>query len=140
MGGVVGQELEPGMTVKQKLSVFGFIVLAFIVFGGLGYWGYTAYVEENKARWEAEKAEIDEAARLANSTAAVLSQNTDGKSKFAHHNEETDGPLPTDPWGTRLRVTYNKPWFKNERLKVVSAGPDKQFDTKDDISSSEKVR
>jgi hypothetical protein len=38
----------------------------------------------------------------------------------------------TDPWGSKLRVTYSSGGMAEE-LNVQSAGPDKEFDTDDDV-------
>lgn len=47
---------------------------------------------------------------------------------FAHH----EGVTPADPWGNRLKVTYEQVWTK-EILTVRSAGPDQRFDNDDDL-------
>jgi hypothetical protein len=39
----------------------------------------------------------------------------------------------TDPWGTKLRLAYSSGGVAEE-LNVSSAGPDKEFDTDDDIA------
>ena len=39
----------------------------------------------------------------------------------------------TDPWGTKLRIKYSSGGMAEE-LAVSSAGPDRQFDTDDDIT------
>lgn len=44
--------------------------------------------------------------------------------------------LPTDPWGSPLKYAF--PGSKDPRLpEIISAGPDGQFDTEDDISSQD---
>lgn len=47
---------------------------------------------------------------------------------FAHH----EGLTPADPWGNRLKVTYEQVW-STEILTVRSAGPDQRFDNTDDL-------
>lgn len=47
---------------------------------------------------------------------------------FAHH----QGLTPADPWGNRLKVTYDQVWA-TETLTVRSAGPDQRFDNDDDL-------
>ena len=39
----------------------------------------------------------------------------------------------TDPWGTAYQIRYSKPANTNGQLQFLSAGPDKQFVTQDDI-------
>lgn len=123
------------MTSRQKLSVFGFVVITLSVFGGLGYWGYKAYIAENEAKWAEEKRINDEKASetwgIVRKVASKLAEDTEGKDKFRHaHN-----PLPwNDAWGNPLHVKYDKPWFKKEKLTVSSAGPDQKHGTNDDIT------
>ena len=123
------------MTSRQQLSVAAFIVLALAIFGGLGYWGYKAYLKENEARWAKEKEINDEKAKetwgIVRKVGSDLSEETDGKDRFKH----AHSPLPwKDAWDNPLQVKYNKPWFGKEKMTVSSAGPDQKHGTDDDIS------
>lgn len=44
----------------------------------------------------------------------------------------------TDPWGTRIKVGYSQGGIA-EVVEVRSAGPDREFDTKDDFVASRMV-
>src|SRR5258708_5039585 len=46
-----------------------------------------------------------------------------------------DGEIKeNDPWGTRIRVTYSQGGLA-EMIDVRSAGPDREFHTKDDVAT-----
>ena len=60
-----------------------------------------------------------------------LDSQTTETGKFIRH---PGNQLPEkDPWGTSLRVQYSQGGV-SESLTVSSAGPDRQFDTDDDIA------
>ncbi|HTB15611.1 MAG TPA: MG2 domain-containing protein [Bryobacteraceae bacterium] len=69
-------------------------------------------------------------------TPALLTQ------AYVHHTADLvkaaeAGPEVTDPWGTKLRI--ERLWTASQFL-VRSAGPDKQFDTADDLTMNVVVR
>lgn len=62
------------------------------------------------------------------------------KQVFVHHHEASVSPIwfdsagePVDAWGTRFRVTHD-PDLPVSWVEVRSAGPDRQFETEDDLS------
>jgi uncharacterized protein YfaS (alpha-2-macroglobulin family) len=49
--------------------------------------------------------------------------------------KDSDGRPPHDAWGTELRLDRAQGWNGNHRLyRVISAGPDRTFDTADDLA------
>lgn len=83
--------------------------------------------QEKKARLEAERASASEtAARLADE----LAKETDSDGRFVRRPE---GPLSeNDVWGHPFRLAY-QPGRLSDGLEVRSAGPDGEWQTRDDI-------
>lgn len=85
---------------------------------------------ERREREEAERAAASEvAARLADG----LAKETDSDGRFVR---KPEGPLDeTDVWGRPYRLVY-KPHTLSDELQVRSAGPDGEWDTRDDVVAS----
>jgi hypothetical protein len=84
--------------------------------------------EARRQRDEADRATASEtAARLADGFAAA---GTDADGRFVRR---PAGPLPdADVWGRPFRLAYH-PGTLSDELEVRSAGPDGEWDTRDDV-------
>jgi hypothetical protein len=82
---------------------------------------------EKYAKREADRAATSEtAARLADDVA----KDTDSDGRFVR---KPEGPLPeTDAWGRPFRLAY-KPGRLSDGLEIRSAGPDGEWNTRDDV-------
>ncbi len=127
------------MTVKHPW-IIGLFFLGLVVFGGLGWFGWNAYVQQNAERWAELERQKQEANRQVESFADQLHGDRDGKNNYKYHHFH--GEVPIDPWGNALRITYQSTGIirTGERVIVVSAGPDGVFDTRDDIKTERKTR
>ncbi len=83
--------------------------------------------QEKKARQEAERTATSETAtRLADE----IAKDTDPNGRFVR---KPVGPLSeTDAWGRALRLDY-QPGTLSDGLEVRSAGPDGEWNTRDDV-------
>src|SRR5439155_16970122 len=82
---------------------------------------------QRQTRREVERADTSETAtRLADE----LAKDTDSDGRFVR---KAEGPLPeTDAWGRPFRLSY-KTGTLSETLEVRSAGPDGEWETRDDV-------
>jgi hypothetical protein len=80
---------------------------------------------------EALDARPEQARAIVRRTADEFDKQT---AKNGSYIRDREGMLAqTDPWGTKLRLSYSSGGVAEE-LSVCSAGPDKEFDTDDDIA------
>lgn len=96
---------------------------------------------ENLAKYKNEHREEIEAAKLENDRktqetkqflekwADELSLQVDNKKHFIKY----QGADKLDAWGKAIKVSYSGGIILSQKLKLISAGVDGEFDTKDDI-------
>jgi general secretion pathway protein G len=121
-----------GFTLIEVLLVVAILgILAGIVVVNFGGKGEGARIKSTRASIAAVSTAIDmyevDTGRYPASLEALL--NNDGSPSWS--GPYLRGGLPTDSWGTPLNLTR-----EGERgFKVISAGPDLQMGTSDDITS-----
>ena len=113
-------KLHPGSGADKRLPAFGIlgaVVLAVLIFAFIG---------------PSKKIQTLE---LVKEWTKKLDLMTEKSGTYIHWESEPTLPIE-DAWGTKLQVQYSKPDELTETLLVSSAGPDKAFGTKDDITET----
>lgn len=105
---------------RKYTNLFGVAVFLLFIVAICSVKGY----EWNKARKEAQK-------RIADTNAQVH----DLAWNVAFHIEEFPTPAPVDSWGNPLEESRT-----DKGVSILSAGPDGEYETDDDIKSYERFR
>ena len=123
----------------RKMAVAGmlFSVIGMCIAGAITVHGVGSEMKREQARQQVR--ERREMARLKKQCEPILSE---AAREFEQYRENNDGYLPNaingnmvvikhiDPWGTSLRFEPEA----NDHALIRSAGPDKEWDTRDDIT------
>ncbi|MEM7783517.1 MAG: hypothetical protein AAF623_09215 [Planctomycetota bacterium] len=112
------------------VSMLGMALAATIIISAVTQKNQRIYAKRDRAARAAVKAQIIETEKM-----MVIAGD-----EFVEYQEQNDGYLPSDIDGNMLVIKYVDPWGESLRFEIEkdwgiirSAGPDRQFDSKDDI-------
>lgn len=130
----VAQESRSGFTLIEVLLVVAILgILAAVVVGNFGQHGETARIRATRASISAISTQADvfqlDVGRLPNSLDELVNQPS-GAANWNGPYIRGGMAAMNDAWGTQINF---KP--EGNTYKLVSAGPDTQFGTDDDITS-----
>ena len=106
------------------IAIVAYIVIVMVFLGGVAFWATEAIGTAS------ERARTNQAMDVARST--------------IESNVSRTRSLPSDSSGTSMVVRHRDAWNRslryerlgNNRYQIISSGPDKQFDTRDDIKKT----
>lgn len=113
------------------------VVLAIILYLLFGNMGGTSYMDEvNKGRKQGQQASIDMQAEQLLTCITQYQLANDALPKSMEDLEAPAGAF-VDPWGLQVRFSCEKdPRSGHGVVHIVSAGPDGEFDTEDDLTTT----
>lgn len=134
---------KPSKQVKRKVIItFVVILVAFLVVASGRHafkkWRSDQAVAEAKIEKEEKQQLAEEAKRRAKEQARKKLTEKAGElvEAWFHYLEDKEGytpdPVPLDPWNNQLKIELPE----NDPPRIVSAGPDGEFDSDDDIVAS----
>ncbi len=135
---------QKSRVARRGNAAFGLIgilvvmaIILYLMFGNMG--GTTSMDEVNKARKQGEQVSIDmQAQQLLTSVTQYQLAND----ALPQSMEDLEAPAKAylDPWGLQVRFTCEKDLRSGKGLlHIVSAGPDGEFETEDDLTMTKDL-